>query len=131
MDGPGCSVTVDFVTLKEIEEDGARAACDCDRSGDGVGEGGELLGLHELAAQAIEHLELGETEAGDPGFIAYALGHAAGDDGGDEEDDEGDEVLRVGDGEGVERREEEEVVACGRGERGDDGVAETPGGGKE
>ena len=53
----------------------------------------------------------------------------AGGDGGDEEGEERDPVLRIGDGECADRRQEIIIEREGRGDRHEDGLPQAPEGG--
>ena len=53
------------------------------------------------------------------GLGAHARGQIAGDHRDNGEEEQRDDVLRVGDGEGVERRQEEEIVGEHAGEAGE------------
>ena len=125
------TLAVELVALEEIEDDGRGMGGAGDGAGNGVGEDGQLVGLEELAAEGVENFELGLAKDGLARLHADTLGHAAGNDGGDEEDEEGDEVLRVGYGEGVDGWEKEEVVAGGGGDGADDGETQAPARGQE
>ncbi len=64
----------------------------------------------QLAAELVQLLRGLGARTGRHRLRSHAGGQVAGDDGDDGEHRQGDDVLRVGDGEGVERRQEEEVV---------------------
>ena len=68
-------------------------------------------GAGELAAEAVELLG-GRARAAAPtsAWRAHPRGQVAGDHRDDGEEEQRDDVLGIGDGEGVERRQEEEVV---------------------
>ncbi len=64
----------------------------------------------ELAAEEVELLGRLGALARRHGLDAHARGQIAGDDRHDREEEQRDDVLGIGDGEGVERRQEEEIV---------------------
>ena len=70
----------------------------------------EIRRARQLAAELIQLLGGARPLSRDDRLRAHARGQVAGDHRGDGEEEQRDDVLRVGDGEGVERRQEEEVV---------------------
>ena len=86
--------------------------------GDLIGGGPEQIvqghRAAELAAEEIEILRRLRPLARGQRLAAHARGQIARDQGDDGEEEQRDDVLGIGDGEGIERRQEEEVVgqAC-------------------
>ena len=65
----------------------------------------------QLAAEGVEQFDVANAVVRRHGLRAHARGNVGHHDGHDGEEHEGGDVGRIGDGEGVERRQEEEIVA--------------------
>ncbi len=116
--------------LCDGEHSGEVGAEDLDHlDGNCIDQAEHVVRGQHLLAEGVELLQFAAAAVGVVGLPPRTFGELAGNDGSEQKGEERNPVLRIGDGEGANRRQEKEVVGQG----GDDGkknrATQSPGGG--
>ena len=116
----GGSGTIDVGAIRQGDGGGADAEGVHDVARDGVQQLGAVVARKQQLAEGVEAFQFLAALDGGPSPAAGAFRQFAGGDGGDEEGEQRDPVLRVGNGERADGRQEVVVEGKGRDHRHED-----------
>ena len=121
----GCAGDYDMAPVSLAEQDG----CNAEQRRDFLARRGRSAGLvrdrGEALAEGSERGVLGRGARTDIGFVPHLPGQLARDHGDNDEHQQRHDILRIGDRQRIERRQEEEIVRERRAEARDQGRAQT------